>query len=390
MQENFERIPYIIIANVEETDPDYNMVRVKFRHPLNSLPSQWARVCQLNAGSSILSTSQMKISDEDIKIANVKRTGFYCLPNVGDFVICAYIEGVPFEGNLICLGSIITNIDIKSDQGRRFDDILIHHRSDAFFRMRCLDSSQKLKPNDSNNKSGNVNFSIENSRGEIELNNKDGSIIRITQFKEGFNKSDDEIIADNDPNVKTPPLMFGRFPRDVNINSDEKDKLITDRGMIQLLHNTGAKMEFRNLETKSSQDKRCKFSLDYKDNNFSIIESTLNKPTITLNQSTSSFLNFDEDGNISIDTSKSDKKVTINAVDSVVTIENGIVTIKSNKVIVDSADIQLGKNATEHLIKGDAFKTLYNSHKHPTGVGPSGEPLIQMTSTQLSDISKTL
>jgi hypothetical protein len=391
VHETFEKVPYVIIANVEETDPEKNMVKVKFQYPLNVLASQWARMCQFNAGSSILSTSQINISEKDTRISNIKRTGFYVLPNVGDFVICAYINGVPFEGNLICFGSIITNTDVKSDQGRRFDDWLMHHRSDSFFRMRCLDSSQKLTAHDSNNKSGNISFSVEDSRSELELNNKDGSIFRITQFKEGYNQSDDEISTQSQSGSasKIPALMFGRYPKDVDVNSEKKNELITDRGMIQMLHNTGAKLEFRNIEKKSSEDKKLKFLISHKNNYFTISEDTLDKPTITINQSTSSYMNFDEDGNISIDASKSDKKITINAEGSTVTIENGKVTIKSDQVIVDSADIQLGKGATEHLVKGDAFKVLWDSHVHPTGVGPSGAPTLQMGSAHLSSISKT-
>lgn len=60
------------------------------------------------------------------------------------------------------------------------------------------------------------------------------------------------------------------------------------------------------------------------------------------------------------------------------------VTVKGDTVIVDHATkLELGKGATEAALLGDAFKTIYDAHTHPTGVGPSGPPLVGIT-TQLS------
>jgi hypothetical protein len=60
------------------------------------------------------------------------------------------------------------------------------------------------------------------------------------------------------------------------------------------------------------------------------------------------------------------------------------------KVIVNSSNIELGEAAIEKIIKGSTFLKLYNAHTHPTGVGPSGTPIIQMVdATHLSQISKT-
>lgn len=59
-------------------------------------------------------------------------------------------------------------------------------------------------------------------------------------------------------------------------------------------------------------------------------------------------------------------------------------------VVLDGAvAIELGEGATEAVIKGDLFKTLYNAHTHPTGVGPSGVPVV-LLSTELSTIVTTL
>jgi hypothetical protein len=60
------------------------------------------------------------------------------------------------------------------------------------------------------------------------------------------------------------------------------------------------------------------------------------------------------------------------------------------KVIVKSNNIELGEAAMEKLVLGSTFLTFFNSHTHPTGVGPSGIPIVPMTDPQhLSQVSKT-
>jgi uncharacterized protein involved in type VI secretion and phage assembly len=59
------------------------------------------------------------------------------------------------------------------------------------------------------------------------------------------------------------------------------------------------------------------------------------------------------------------------------------------EVIVTADRIKLGADAAEALVLGDAFKTLFNSHTHPTGVGPSGAPTQPMGATHLSSVTKT-
>lgn len=60
----------------------------------------------------------------------------------------------------------------------------------------------------------------------------------------------------------------------------------------------------------------------------------------------------------------------------------------SNKAIIDSPKIELGRGATESIIKGDLFAEIFDNHIHPTPVGPSGIPLISMKPT-LSKVSST-
>lgn len=62
----------------------------------------------------------------------------------------------------------------------------------------------------------------------------------------------------------------------------------------------------------------------------------------------------------------------------------------NQKVIVKSQNIELGEAAIEKLVLGSTFLTFFNAHTHPTGVGPSGVPVVPMTDPQhLSQVSKT-
>lgn len=55
------------------------------------------------------------------------------------------------------------------------------------------------------------------------------------------------------------------------------------------------------------------------------------------------------------------------------------IELSSTGVVIKSTAIKLGSGgATESLVLGDAFMTLFNSHTHPTGVGPSGPPVQPM------------
>jgi hypothetical protein len=56
----------------------------------------------------------------------------------------------------------------------------------------------------------------------------------------------------------------------------------------------------------------------------------------------------------------------------------------ATKVIVEAPQVELGANATEGVIKGQTFLTYFNTHTHPTAVGPSGPPIAPMLPTNLS------
>ncbi|WP_437755107.1 phage baseplate assembly protein V [Sorangium sp. So ce1389] len=57
---------------------------------------------------------------------------------------------------------------------------------------------------------------------------------------------------------------------------------------------------------------------------------------------------------------------------------------KSGEVVVKADKIKLGDAAQKAVILGDDFMQLFNSHTHPTGVGPSGPPAQPMQSSHLS------
>jgi hypothetical protein len=63
---------------------------------------------------------------------------------------------------------------------------------------------------------------------------------------------------------------------------------------------------------------------------------------------------------------------------------------KSGEIIVKAEKIKLGGDgASKAVILGDDFMQLFNSHTHPTGVGPSGPPAQPMMKTHLSKKSFT-
>jgi hypothetical protein len=50
------------------------------------------------------------------------------------------------------------------------------------------------------------------------------------------------------------------------------------------------------------------------------------------------------------------------------------ITMTSDGKVVIDGDVQLGKDASERIIRGEAFAAVWASHVHPTAVGPSGPP----------------
>jgi uncharacterized protein involved in type VI secretion and phage assembly len=55
------------------------------------------------------------------------------------------------------------------------------------------------------------------------------------------------------------------------------------------------------------------------------------------------------------------------------------VELSASGIVVKSGNVKIGSSsAAEGLVLGDALLQLFNSHTHPTGVGPSGPPATPM------------
>ncbi len=75
--------------------------------------------------------------------------------------------------------------------------------------------------------------------------------------------------------------------------------------------------------------------------------------------------------------------------DGTVTVESDAeVIVTSPKATVNSSEIFLGESASEQVIKGNIFQSLFNAHTHGTGVGPSTPPIQALTGTELSEVVK--
>ncbi|MBI4403824.1 MAG: hypothetical protein HY537_06675 [Deltaproteobacteria bacterium] len=66
------------------------------------------------------------------------------------------------------------------------------------------------------------------------------------------------------------------------------------------------------------------------------------------------------------------------------------VALKGGSITVDSTAIKLGEGASQSLVLGEQLLTLFNSHMHPTAMGPSGPPTTPMTPAVLSQKVKTV
>ena len=96
-------------------------------------------------------------------------------------------------------------------------------------------------------------------------------------------------------------------------------------------------------------------------------------------------VNIKPDNTIIIQNPNGDKVELIN--DGNITVETSTnVTVKSPEVIIDAANtIELGKGATEDVVLGNKFMSLFNSHTHIGVLGiPVSPPTVPMTPAQLS------
>lgn len=94
----------------------------------------------------------------------------------------------------------------------------------------------------------------------------------------------------------------------------------------------------------------------------------------------SSIINIKNDNSIEITNPNGDQILMENNGSVTINCQNAKVTA-SEEAHIDSPRIKLGEEAAEAVMKGDTFKQIFDSHIHPTGVGPSGPP----TSPSITD-----
>lgn len=82
--------------------------------------------------------------------------------------------------------------------------------------------------------------------------------------------------------------------------------------------------------------------------------------------------------------------VNVNCKDANVTATGDANVKASGKATIDAPAINLGEGAADAVIKGDTFKKMvFDTHTHPTAVGPSGPPTMPMDPSSLSTVVKT-
>lgn len=65
------------------------------------------------------------------------------------------------------------------------------------------------------------------------------------------------------------------------------------------------------------------------------------------------------------------------------------ITLSKDKIVLEGKQILLGKGAKKHLVRYEDMETYVDAHQHPTPVGPSGPPIVQMKSMRTKIMTKT-
>ena len=130
--------------------------------------------------------------------------------------------------------------------------------------------------------------------------------------------------------------------------------------------------------------------LDYKT---SIVNILPDKSIVLENASKKGRIEMLDDGTMNITQANninivSDATINITATaDIIAKCVNADITA-SAKAIVDSPKIELGRGATESVIKGNIFADIFDAHIHPTPAGPSSKPTTS-AKPSLSNVSTT-
>lgn len=142
-----------------------------------------------------------------------------------------------------------------------------------------------------------------------------------------------------------------------------------------------------------------------------LIEDKDDAEEVKLAHTSGANLDMDKDGNLVL-TDKEGAKLTLNAKDGMVVLEDangntltlnkqgatlqdanqnkiemaasGVKVSTGATITLEGSQVMLGGAGGEPVIKGTSFLTLFATHVHPTGVGPSGPPVPQGEMSSLS------
>ena len=83
--------------------------------------------------------------------------------------------------------------------------------------------------------------------------------------------------------------------------------------------------------------------------------------------------------------------IQLDAADKIYLFTENEVEVKAPRVYVNSPKVELGEMAAQQVIKGNTFQALFNAHTHTTTVPglPTSPPIVPLTGTELSQVSKT-
>lgn len=119
--------------------------------------------------------------------------------------------------------------------------------------------------------------------------------------------------------------------------------------------------------------------------------------TVALTNASGSTLTLDASANRVVLEDANGNTLTMDSTGTVVEDKNGNrmemapagITVQGQQIVVQGTQVKLGGQGGEPLIKGQSFLTLFATHIHPTGVGPSGPPIPQGEFSTLSITSTT-
>ncbi len=207
----------------------------------------------------------------------------------------------------------------------------------------------------------------------------------------------DEVLVGFENNLMEHPVVLGSLygekstPPELSLPGDRnKDGKNTLRFIKTPLGSTLALDDTQGSECIVLKDSRGnQISLETAKKTIKILdvsanEILLSEAGITVKDSAGNQITLDASGKSAIIKDANSNQVTLGS--------SGIKIVSAGKVIIeDSSGIELGKGASEALIKGQSFMQMFNTHQHALNVpaGMSSPPLTPMTPAQLSKKVKT-